>query len=34
LERLPDDALVGYRQSIVAIDDSEVVRTSGKPPPR
>ena len=24
------DALVGYRQSIVAIDDPEVVRTSGK----
>ena len=24
------DALVGYRQSMVAIDDSEVVRTSGK----
>jgi gamma-glutamylcyclotransferase (GGCT)/AIG2-like uncharacterized protein YtfP len=24
------DALVGYRQSMVAIDDPEVVRTSGK----
>ena len=24
------DALVGYRQSLVAIDDPEVVRTSGK----
>ena len=24
------DALVGYRQSIVAIDDPELVRTSGK----
>ena len=24
------DALVGYRQSIVGIDDPEVVRTSGK----
>jgi hypothetical protein len=24
------DALVGYRQSLVAIDDPEIVRTSGK----
>jgi hypothetical protein len=27
---LPDDALVSYRQSMVAIDDPEVVCTSGK----